>query len=181
MIYLQLFLSFLKVGFTSFGGLSMVPVITDEMTSHGWMTSEEIADIVAIAEMTPGPLGLNCSTFAGIRTAGLWGAIVAAIGVLTPSMTLGLTVAIFFEIFKENQIMGRIMTGVRPACIGLIAGVIFGMLQTNYLYKGKFSLVSAGIGALSLYLLVRRKWSIPAVIGISGAVGVLCFGVLGMA
>ena len=70
MVLLELFISFLKIGFTSFGGLSMIPLITSEMTSHGWMTAAEVSDIVAIAEMTPGPLGLNCATFAGMRTAG---------------------------------------------------------------------------------------------------------------
>ena len=72
MVLLELFISFLKIGFTSFGGLSMIPLITSEMTSHGWMTAAEVSDIVAIAEMTPGPLGLNCATFAGMRTARIW-------------------------------------------------------------------------------------------------------------
>lgn len=74
MVLLELFISFVKVGFTSFGGLSMVPIISGEMLSHGWMTAEQVSDIVAIAEMTPGPLGLNSATFAGLRTAGLPGA-----------------------------------------------------------------------------------------------------------
>ena len=75
MILLELFWSFCKIGFTSFGGLSMVPLINSEMLSHGWMTLSEVSDIVAIAEMTPGPLGLNCATFAGTRVAGLAGAV----------------------------------------------------------------------------------------------------------
>ena len=70
MILLELFWSFCKIGFTSFGGLSMVPLINSEMLSHGWMTLSEVSDIVAIAEMTPGPLGLNCATFAGTRGRG---------------------------------------------------------------------------------------------------------------
>ena len=77
MILLQLLWSFTKIGFTSFGGLSMIPLISSEMQVHQWMTAEEVSDIVAIAEMTPGPLGLNCATFAGMRTAGLPGAIAA--------------------------------------------------------------------------------------------------------
>ena len=88
MIYLELFLSFVIIGFTSFGGMSMIPLINDQMLSHGWMTAAEVADIVAIAEMTPGPLGLNCATFAGARTAGMGGALAASLGVLTPSLTL---------------------------------------------------------------------------------------------
>lgn len=71
MVLIDLFISFLKIGFTSFGGLSMIPLITSEMTEHSWMTASEVSDIVAIAEMTPGPLGLNCATFAGMRTAGI--------------------------------------------------------------------------------------------------------------
>lgn len=80
MILLQLLWSFTKIGFTSFGGLSMIPLISSEMQVHQWMTAEEVSDIVAIAEMTPGPLGLNCATFAGMRTAGLPGAIAANLG-----------------------------------------------------------------------------------------------------
>ena len=87
MIYLQLFLSFVKVGFTSFGGMSMVPVIMEEMGSHGWMTAEDLSNLIAIAEMTPGSLGVNCATFAGIQTAGFFGGLVAVLGLLTPALT----------------------------------------------------------------------------------------------
>ena len=77
MVLLELFWSFCKIGFTSLGGLSMVPLINHEMLSHGWMTTMELSDILAIAEVTPGPLGLNCATFAGTRVAGLPGAVCA--------------------------------------------------------------------------------------------------------
>ena len=97
MLCLELFLSFLMIGFTSFGGMSMIPLINDQMLSHGWMTAAEVADIVAIAEMTPGPLGLNCATFAGARTAGMAGALAASAGVLFPSVTLTLLAAVFLE------------------------------------------------------------------------------------
>ena len=71
MVLLDLFTAFVKIGFTSFGGLSMIPLISSEMTINGWMTSTEVLDIVAIAEMTPGPLGINAATFAGMRVAGI--------------------------------------------------------------------------------------------------------------
>ena len=77
MVLLELFISFLKIGFTSFGGLSMIPLITSEMTSHGWMTAAEVSDIVAIAEMTPGPIAVNSATFVGTKIAGVPGALVA--------------------------------------------------------------------------------------------------------
>ena len=82
MVLLSLFWSFVKIGFTSFGGLSMIPLITSEMLSHGWMTAAEVTDIIAIAEMTPGPLGINCATFAGIHAAGMPGAVAASLGVM---------------------------------------------------------------------------------------------------
>ena len=77
----QLFWSFCQIGYTSFGGMSMVPLINDEMVSHGWMTASEVSDIVAIAEMTPGPIGLNCATFAGMRVAGILGSVSVAMEV----------------------------------------------------------------------------------------------------
>ena len=103
MIFLELFLSFLKVGFSSFGGLSMVPVINAEMLSHGWMTQEQVIDIIAIAEMTPGPMDMNCATFAGMRVAGVPGALMANLGVLAPTLTLTLAVAVCFERFRKSR------------------------------------------------------------------------------
>ena len=181
MVLLELFVSFLKIGFTSFGGLSMIPLITSEMTAHGWMTASEVSDIVAIAEMTPGPLGLNCATFAGMRTAGLLGAIAANLGTLSPTLTVCLLAAIFFERFRKSNIMTKVMTGVRPACVGMIFGVIFSLCMTNYAADlGGISWPAIAIGAVSLLLLVRFKVSIPKVICLSGALGILLFGVLGL-
>ena len=95
----QLFLAFAKIGFTSFGGTSMIPLIMEEMLSHNWMTADDVANIVAIAEMTPGSLGVNCATFAGTQTAGVLGGTAAVIGVLTPTLTLTLAAALFFQKF----------------------------------------------------------------------------------
>ena len=180
MVLLELFWSFVKIGFTSFGGLSMIPLITSEMLSHGWMTASEVSDIVAIAEMTPGPLGQNCATFAGIHAAGVPGAIMANLGVLTPTLTLCAVAAVFFEHVKNNKYMEHILVGVRPACLGMIVGVM-GTLLTNYLNtSGEVSLPAVAIGILDLVLLVKVRLAVPAVIGISAALGLLCFGVLGL-
>lgn len=100
------------IGFTSFGGMSMIPLINDQMLSHGWMTSQEVADIVAIAEMTPGPLGLNCATFAGARTAGMLGALSATLGVIFPSLTVTVLAAMFLKKFKESKLMDEALYGI---------------------------------------------------------------------
>lgn len=180
MIYLRLFWSFLKIGFTSFGGLSMVPLISSEMLANGWMTAEEVTDIVAIAEMTPGPLGLNCATFAGMRAAGVLGAVFANLGVLTPTMTLCLAAAIFFTKFKEAKLMKNIMTGVRPACFAMIIGIALTLSVENYTDAGNVSIPSIVIGVLDLVLLLKFKLSIPKVIFISAALGLIVFGIVPM-
>lgn len=170
---LQLFWSFCQIGFTSFGGLSMVPLINSEMLSHGWMNASEVADIVAIAEMTPGPLGLNCATFAGMQVAGPAGALAASLGVLVPTFTLCAAAAVFFERFKNSSILKRIMTGVRPACIGLIFAVLVDLAQDSYFAAGAPVLSGMLIGALALVLLMRFKLSIPKVILIGAVLGLL--------
>lgn len=175
MLYLELFLSFLMIGFTSFGGMSMIPLINDQMISHGWMTAQEVADIVAIAEMTPGPLGLNCATFAGTRTGGTLGALVASLGVLVPSMTLCLVAAMFLEKFKENRLMNNALFGIRPVCIGMIAAIIVQQCMTNYagVWLGFVSWSALIIGAVALFLLMKLKWSVPKTILVSAALGLL--------
>ena len=172
-VLLQLFWSFCQIGFTSFGGLSMIPLINSEMLGHGWMTASEVADIVAIAEMTPGPVGLNCATFAGIRVAGVPGALAANFGVLMPTLTICLVAAIFFERFKNSHALKSILFGVRPTCIGLIWGVILNLAYTNYVVGGSVQVAGALIGILGAYLLIGRKWSVPKTIIAAAALGML--------
>ncbi len=173
---LALFWSFCKIGFTSFGGLSMLPLISSEMEGHAWMTTSEISDIVAIAEMTPGPLGLNCATFAGIRVAGVLGAIASNLGMLMPTFTICALAAVFFAKFQNSSLLQRLMKGVRPACIGLIWATILKLVCTNYLGpEGAISVACIGIGLLACVLLVRFKWSIPKTIALAAVLGlILC-------
>ena len=177
---MQLFWSFVKVGFTSFGGLSMVPLINSEMLSHGWMDASEVADIVAIAEMTPGPLGLNCATFAGVRAAGVLGALSASLGVMLPIFTLCLAAAVFFEKFKNAKIMQSIMTGVRPACFALVVGICLEFALTNYTTNGNVNISAVVIAILDIFLLMKLKITIPKVIILNAALGMIFYGVVPM-
>lgn len=170
---LQLLGSFCRIGFTSFGGMSMIPLINDEMLGHGWMTAHEVSDIVAIAEMTPGPIGLNCATFAGLRVAGIAGAVFAILGMLMPTLTLCALAAMFFEKFRESRALQNIMLGVRPASIGIIFAVIITMSCSNYLVDGALHLGAVAVGAVALALLLWRKWSVPRVIVLSAVLGLL--------
>lgn len=180
MVLLELFWSFLLIGFSSFGGLSMIPQISDQVLSHGWMTASQVTDIVAIAEMTPGPLGLNCATFAGMKAAGIPGAIAANLGALSPSLTLCAVAAMFFVRFKDSKIMQHILLGVRPACLGMVVALLITMSASNYLGENGIQFVSLLLGLVDLYLLVKRKWSVPLVIVFSAAVGLVLFGVVGL-
>lgn len=176
MIYLELLWSFIKIGFTSFGGLSTIPLISSEMLSHGWMTTEEISDIVAIAEMTPGPLGFNCATFAGMRAAGLLGAAAANLGVMMPTLTLCLVAAVFFQKFRTSTFTESVLTGVRPVCLALIAGILISLAQTNFIVNGSVSIWAILIGVADYFSLKRLKLNISVVILMSAAAGILLMG-----
>lgn len=153
----------------------MIPLITSEMLSHGWMTAHEVTDIIAIAEMTPGPLGINSATFAGIHAAGIPGAIAASLGVMSPTFTLTAAAAFFYGYFKDNKWMTRAMLGVRPASIGMVIGVTVQLAVANYGSAGDKLLPSLAIAALDAALLIKWKVSVPKVICLSAALGVLFF------
>ena len=159
----------------------MIPLISSEMISHGWMTASEVSDIVAIAEMTPGPLGLNCATFAGMRAAGVLGAFVANMGALSPTFTLAAIAAVFFDHFRNSKRLGQIMTGVRPACVGMVAGVVIDLALVNYSDSlGNIHVSSLILGIVDLVMLIKFKVSIPKVLLFSAIVGIIIYGVLGL-
>lgn len=178
MIYLDLFLSFMKIGFCSFGGMTMIPVINDEVLRFGWMTPEEILDIVAVAEMTPGSLGINCATFVGLRAAGVAGALSASFGVMVPSLTLCMLAAHFIVHMKGNKILESAMRGVRPASLGMLAAVAVTLGVSTYLTFAPAGGVGVSwnlilIGVITGYLLMGRNFSIPKTILIGAILGLL--------
>ena len=177
-VYIELFLSFVKIGFTSFGGLSMVPLILDEMKSHGWMTTKDLQNLIGIAEMTPGPLGINCATFAGTRTAGFLGGLAAVFGVLMPAFTLTLLAAVFFVKFRKSSLMTDILGFVRPACVALIAAVAIELAGENFFTAAGINFKAIAIAAAAFFSLLKLKWSVPRTIILASAMGVLLYGVV---
>jgi len=177
MILVQLFLSFMKIGFFSFGGMTMIPVINDEVLVHGWMTADEVLDIVAVAEMTPGSLGINCATFVGLRTAGAAGAFSASLGVMMPSLTLCMAAAHFIVKLKGNAILERIMRGVRPVSMGMLLAVAV-TLSLSTFHTGAGGPVLAGIrwnliaiAVICGFVMFRFKISIPKAIVLAAMLG----------
>jgi chromate transporter len=178
MVFLELFISFMKIGFTSFGGLSMVPLILDEMRTHGWMTTQDLQNLIGIAEMTPGPLGINCATFAGTRTAGFLGGLAAVFGVLMPAFTLTLIVSLFFVKFRKSSLMTDILSFVRPACIGMIAAVAIELSGENFFTASGINFRAIIIAAAAFFALLKMKWTVPKTIILSSLMGILLYGIL---
>lgn len=124
MIFLELFLNFFFIGITSIGGgLSTIPLMTEILTTKGWVVQSEILDMIAVSEMTPGPIGINMATYAGNSAAGIFGGISATAGLVAPSIIIIIIIAHFYNKYRKNQYVSGIMTVVRPVVTGMIAAV----------------------------------------------------------
>ncbi|MDR3141475.1 MAG: chromate transporter [Tannerellaceae bacterium] len=182
MIFLQLFWTYIKIGLFGFGGgYAMLSLIQDEVVDkHGWISLQEFTDVVAISQMTPGPIGVNSATYIGytaVHNAGyaaglsICGSCIATFAVCLPSFILVLVISYYFNRFKQNRYVEAAFTGLRPASVGLIAAAaLLLMNRGNFIdYKSflifgaafiltwKFKLhpvliiFLAGIGGLILY------------------------------
>lgn len=119
--YFQLFYEFCKAGlFAVGGGLATLPFLFDISAKTGWFSTQDIMNLIAISESTPGPLGVNMATYAGVVTTGIFGGVVATIGLIFPSIIIIEIVATILEKFKNAKIVQAIFTGLRPASTGLI-------------------------------------------------------------
>ena len=130
-IILDLFLTFFKIGaFTFGGGYAMIPLVTDEVVSNGWMTSEQILNFIAVAESTPGPVAINMATFVGSSQAGILGAIAATLGVVLPSFIIILIIASIMHNLLKFAGVKAFLSGVRPVVVGLITGTAITLILT---------------------------------------------------
>ena len=122
LLYLQLFYEFFKTGlFAVGGGMATIPFLTDMSQRTGWFTAGQLADMIAVGESTPGPIGVNMATYVGFTTAGVPGAVIATVGLVTPSVIIILIVARFLQAFRQNRYVDAAFYGLRPCSVGLIA------------------------------------------------------------
>ena len=134
MIYLQLFISFLKIGLFGFGGgLAILSLIQHEVESHGWMTQEQFVDIVAVSQVTPGPIGINCATYVGYTaTNSVWGSLLATTAIIIPSLVIMLLICkAYFYIsarFQHNIYFTRTMHTLRLSVLGLIGAAALALM-----------------------------------------------------
>ncbi len=130
-IFLELFLSFFHIGLLSFGGgYAAMPLIQEQVVElHGWLSLAGFADIVTIAEMTPGPVAVNCATFVGIQVAGIPGAIVATAGNIAPSCIIATALAYVYYKFRGLETVKAILASIRPVIIAMIASAGITLLK----------------------------------------------------
>ncbi|GHT08055.1 chromate transporter [Bacteroidia bacterium] len=148
MIYLQLFWTYLKIGLFCFGGgYAMISLIQDEVVdNHAWLTNAEFTDIVAISQMTPGPIGINSATYIGYTVTGsVIGSVIATVAVCLPSFIIILLIAKAYQKFNSNPYVAGAFLGLRPATVGLIASAaLLLMNKENFIdYKSIILFVSA--------------------------------------
>lgn len=140
MIYLQLFYEFFKAGlFAIGGGMATLPFLYDISDKTGWYTYGQLADMVAISESTPGPIGVNMATYVGFTTAGVPGSVIATLGLITPSIIIILIIAGFLKAFKDNHYVKSAFYGLRPASTGLIAAAGLSVVALVLIHREAFA------------------------------------------
>lgn len=189
---IELFLSFIQVGlFSVGGGYAAIPLIQDQIVNvHGLMTMGEFTDLITIAEMTPGPISINSSTFVGTRLAGPFGAVLCTIGCIIPSFIICLTLAHFYYKYRSFSGVQTVLTAMRPAVVALIgsagASIFFLALFNGGLEAVSFSnlrIIELGIFAAAFFLLRKFKNKVGAIqiilgSGVAGTAAYLICGAL---
>lgn len=176
MIFLALFWEFFKIGLFSIGGgLATLPFLYKLAETHPqWLTAAQIADMVAISESTPGPLGINMATYAGCHAAGLFGGLVATLGEVTPSVIMIILIARFLENFDKNQYVGDAFWALRPTVVGLITFAGLRLLSIVVWSAGFLNLPASLAFALFVVLVLRFKKVHPLVwIALGAGAGIL--------
>lgn len=184
MIYLKLFWSFIQIGLFSIGGgYAALPLIQNQVVElNKWLRMEEFVDLITIAEMTPGPIAINASTFVGTRIAGIGGAIISTFGCVLPSLIIVLTLAYFYYRYNQLTIVQGILSGLRPAVVSLIASAGLGIailtFRGNSTAAFNFSdinLIAVGLFTVS-FIIMRKFKPNPIVVMIgSGIAGILVY------
>ena len=185
MIYLELFWSFVKVGLFSIGGgYAALPLIQNQVVElHPWITLGEFTDLIAIAEMTPGPIAINSATFVGIRIGGVLGGLVGTLGFITPSLVIVSVMAFVYYRYKGLTLLQSILSSLRPAVIALIAGAGLSILGQVLFADGMTQEAVNWMGGLlfclALFLLRKFKCSPILVMVLCGGISLL-LGLIGV-
>ena len=191
MIYLQLFLTFLKVGAFAFGGgYAMLSLIGDSVLKYGWMTEEELLNFVGVETVIPGPIAVNMATYIGYEQGGFLGALLATIGVVLPSFVIILVVAACIKNLLKYPPVKTFIASMRPALGGLIVSVAVTMALTVFFGIDTISSINLSFDPRTLVVFAvvigipiiwkrikKKEFSSILLVVISGVVGMLLFGI----
>ena len=161
MILLKLFFEFARIGlFTIGGGMASVPFLMDLSERTGWYTQAQLVDMIAISESTPGPIGINMATYVGFTAGGVGGALIATLGLVTPSVIVILIVAAFLKAFRDSKWVSAAFYGLRPASTALVAAAGISVVLIALVNAGGTGLALLNWKAIALaaVLLVLTRW-----------------------
>lgn len=178
----KLFFAFLQVGlFSVGGGYAAIPLIQDQIVNiHHLMTLEEFSDLITIAEMTPGPISINSSTFVGMQLGGIVGVLICTIGCIIPSFIICLTLAHFYYKYRNFSGIQKVLAALRPAVVALIASAGLSILTLGIFQNGEISLsnikyIETVLFTVSLFLLRKYKVNPILIILGNGIIGTLLY------
>ena len=172
MIYLQLFLEFFKVGlFAIGGGMATFPFLTDLADKTGWYTQQQLIDMVAIAESTPGPIAINAATYIGYKMLGIVGSLLATVAVCIPSFVIIYAISLFFDAFLSFTLVAHAFRGIQVCVIWLILSAGLKMLRQTEKTPLNIAILSAVIVCMVAFSLLSVSFSTIFYILISGCIG----------
>lgn len=183
-VWIRLFLEFFKTGlFAVGGGLATLPFLYEMSDATGWFTAQDIADMIAISESTPGPLGVNMATYVGFKTVGLLGGLISTLGLVCPAIIIIILVSKILDKFKESALVQKIFYGLRPASTALIAAAGIGVAKITLLKLDVFKETGAILDifnwkciilAIVVYITLKKFKKHPIVyIAASAVIGVI--------
>lgn len=169
-LYLSVFWEFFKIGlFAVGGGPATVPFLFDLSDKTGWFTNQELTNMIAVSESTPGPIGLNMATYVGFKTLGLFGGIVSSFGLVLPSVVVIILIAKFLKNFSKNRYVVRAFWGIRPTVTALIAVAVIDMAKASLFIQDEAGIHPAigsmiiCVAAIGLMQIQKLKKLHPAV------------------
>lgn len=190
MIFVTLFLTFLKIGAVSFGGgYGMISLIREEVLSHGWLDEADFLNFIAVSESTPGPLAVNMATFIGSSQGGFLGALTATLGVVLPSFIIILLIAAAMRNLLKYAGVQAFLGGVRPCVVGLVLATALTMAMQSFLglstvtsplsvdWRGLLIFAVIAVLAFAVKKIRKKELSPILIIIICAGLGMICYGI----
>ncbi|ABX31814.1 Chromate transporter [Petrotoga mobilis SJ95] len=184
MNYITLFFEFFKIGLFSIGGgLATIPFLQDLARKYDWLTLNDLADYIAISESTPGPIGINTATFVGYNFGGIFGGIIAVLGIVTPSIIIITIIAHYFQRFNEKPFIQNGFYALRPAVVGLIGAAAYEVAKVSLFHLESFTETQTLVSIFNfkaiilfmiiIYLMERFRKHPVVYLALGAAVGII--------